>query len=186
MKKLFKLVLWIVLICVLIYGGMTAYKKIEKFIYPTDYADLVNKYAEENDLDKSLVFAVIKCESGFDKNAVSKIGAKGLMQLTPETYEWVSSKHGKKVDNSDELFDPETNIQAGCRLLKRHIKEFKSVKTALAAYHAGRGVTNRWLKDEKYSSDGVNLDKIPYSETESYVDKVINTVEKYKTIYNID
>lgn len=185
MKKIFKFTVWVVLIIAMIYGTMTAYEKIEKLIYPTDYADLVEKYAEENKLDKSLVFAVIKCESSFDKNAVSKIGAKGLMQITDETYEWICFKHGESINNANELFDPETNIKAGCRLLSRHLDEFKSVKTALAAYHAGRGITNTWLKDKRYSSDGVSLDKIPYSETEGYVDKVITTVEKYKTIYNI-
>ncbi|MGN0174431.1 MAG: lytic transglycosylase domain-containing protein [Acutalibacteraceae bacterium] len=186
MKKLLKFILWIVIICVLIYGGMAGYKKIEKYIYPTDYSDLIQKYADENELPRSLVFAVIKCESGFDKNAVSNIGAKGLMQLTPETYEWVCSKYGTKCKDSDELFDPKTNIQAGCRLLKLHLKEFSSVETALAAYHAGRGITNKWLNNPEYSDDGKTLKEIPYKETSAYVDKVIKTIEKYKEIYNIE
>lgn len=183
MKTFIKAVIWLVVIAVLIFGGKYSYDKIEKMIYPQDYKSLIEAYSEEYGLDKSLVYAVVKCESGFDSNAVSSIGAKGLMQLTDETYEWVCSRY---KDNSDkDLFIPEVNIKAGCRLLRLHLKEFGNVKTALAAYHAGRGITNRWLKNPDYSSDGETLDKVPYEETSKYIDRVVKTIDKYKEIYNI-
>lgn len=185
MKKLLKFIIWIVIICLLVYGGMTAYHKIERFIYPTDYADLVEQYADEYDLPQSLVFSVIKCESNFNPKAVSSIGAKGLMQLTDETYEWVCSRYAEKNIDNGNLFDPEKNIEAGCRLLTLLSKDFDSLETRLCAYHAGRNITLKWLSDSEYSSDGETLDKIPYSDTSSYVDKVVKTIEKYKEIYEI-
>lgn len=185
MKHFFKFILWVVIICVLVYGGMTAYHKIERYIYPTDYADFVEKYAEECELDKSLVYAVIKCESGFNPQAKSSIGAKGLMQLTDETYEWVCSRYGEKNVDNDNLYDPEKNIEAGCRLLKLLSNDFLSLETRLCAYHAGRNITLKWLSNSEYSFDGETLDKIPYSDTSSYVDKVVKTIEKYKEIYEI-
>lgn len=170
----------------MVYGGFKAYNKIQKSIYPTDYSDIIEQNADKYGLNRSLVFSVVKCESKFNKDAVSNIGAKGLMQLTPETYEWVCSKYGDTYNNSDDLFDPEINIKAGCRLLKLHLKEFGNVKTALAAYHAGRGVVNKWLNNSDYSDDGKTLKKIPYTETLNYVTRVTQTVEKYKEIYNIN
>lgn len=183
MKVFLKAVIWLVVIAVLVFGGMYSYEKIEKMIYPQDYKDLIEAYAEEYGLDKSLVYAVVKCESGFDSSAVSSIGAKGLMQLTDETYEWVCSRYKDTADG--DLFDAKTNIKSGCRLLRLHLKEFGDIKTALAAYHAGRGITNEWLKNSEYSSNGKTLDKIPYEETSKYADRVIKTIEKYKEIYNI-
>lgn len=185
LKHFLKFILWIIIICALIYGGMTAYHKIEHYIYPTDYADLVEKYSSEYELDKSLVFAVIKCESNFNPNAVSSIGAKGLMQLTDETYEWVCSRYGEKNTDNDNLYNPDKNIEAGCRLLKLLDKDFVSLKTRICAYHAGRNITLNWLKNPEYSSDGETLTRIPYSDTSSYVDKVVKTIEKYKKIYEI-
>lgn len=185
MKHFFKFILWIVIICVLVYSGMKAYHKIERYIYPADYSDLVEKYAEEYDLDKSLIYAVIKCESNFNPDAVSSIGAKGLMQLTDETYEWVCSRYGENNSNSDDLFDAEKNIEAGCRLLKLLSKDFDSLETRICAYHAGRNITIKWLSTPDYSADGKTLDNIPYSDTSSYVDKVVKTIEKYKEIYEI-
>ena len=185
MKHFFKFILWIIIICVLIYGGMTAYQKVQRYIYPTDYKELVEKYSNEYELDKSLVFAVIKCESNFDPNAVSSIGAKGLMQLTDETYEWVCSRYDEKDDDSNNLFYAEKNIEAGCRLLKLLEKDFTSLETRICAYHAGRNITLKWLENSDYSSDGKTLIEIPYSDTSSYVDRVVRTIEKYQKIYEI-
>ena len=65
---------------------------ILKILYPMDYVNFVEIYAEENNLDESFVYAVIECESGYDKQAVSYADARGLMQLTPETFSWLQRK----------------------------------------------------------------------------------------------
>lgn len=185
MKNFIKAIIWLVVIALLVYGGFYGYQKIQKTIYPIKYSEIIEKNADEYGLERSLVYAVVKCESKFNKNAVSNVGAKGLMQLTPETYKWVCSKYGDTYNDSDDLFDPQINVKMGCRLLRLNLKEFRNVKTVLAAYHAGRSRVKEWLNNSDYSDDQKTLKKIPYSDTSKYVEKVTKTIEKYKEIYNI-
>ena len=187
LKFLIKLAIFVLIVAIIAHFGMKAYRFIEKeYLYPTKYSEYIEEYAEQNTLEKSLVYAVVKCESGFDSGAVSDIGAKGLMQLTDDTYEWVLSKTTKAKPLENDLFVPEKNIQAGCALLRLHLDEFSDESTAIAAYHAGRSKVKEWLQDKNYSSDGITLTKIPYSDTASYVTKVITTKQKYQEIYNFD
>lgn len=187
LKFLIKLAIFVLIVAIIAHFGMKAYRFIEKeYLYPTKYSEYIENFAEQNTLEKSLVYAVVKCESGFDSGAVSDIGAKGLMQLTDDTYEWVLSKTTKVKPLENDLFVPEKNIQAGCALLRLHLDEFSDESTALAAYHAGRSKVKEWLQDKNYSSDGITLSKIPYSDTASYVTKVITTKQKYQEIYNFD
>ena len=187
LKFLIKLAIFVLIVAIIAHFGMKAYRFIEKeYLYPTKYSEYIENFAEQNKLQKSLVYAVVKCESGFDSGAVSDIGAKGLMQLTDDTYEWVLSKTTKAKPLENDLFVPEKNIQAGCTLLRLHLDEFSDESTAIAAYHAGRSKVKEWLQDKNYSSDGITLSKIPYSDTASYVTKVITTKQKYQEIYNFD
>ena len=187
LKFLIKLAIFVLIVAIIAHYGMKAYRFIEKeYLYPTKYSEYIEDFAEQNTLEKSLVYAVVKCESGFDSGAVSDIGAKGLMQLTDDTYEWVLSKTTKAKPLENDLFVPEKNIQAGCALLRLHLDEFSDESTAIAAYHAGRSKVKEWLQDKNYSSDGITLTKIPYSDTASYVTKVITTKQKYQEIYNFD
>ena len=187
LKFLIKFAIFVLIVAIIAHFGMKAYRFIEKeYLYPTKYSEYIENFAEQNTLEKSLVYAVVKCESGFDSGAVSDIGAKGLMQLTDDTYEWVLSKTTKIKPLENDLFVPEKNIQAGCALLRLHLDEFSDESTAIAAYHAGRSKVKEWLQDKNYSSDGITLTKIPYSDTASYVTKVITTKQKYQEIYNFD
>lgn len=179
-----RLIPWLLVLALA--AGLVAfgYNRVMRTVYPQKYKELVEKYSEENGLDPMLVYAVIKCESGYNPDAVSKADAKGLMQLTDETFEWVQTKAKEKEDLPPErLFDPETNIRYGTLLLKLHKAEFKSDELALAAYHAGRGIVNKWRANESYTDDGENLHTIPYRETEAYIDKVIKTKEAYTKLY---
>lgn len=168
----------IVTVCVIYFGTVS----ILKILYPVDYAEFVEVYSKENMLSDSFVFAVIECESGFDKNAVSSVGAKGLMQIMPETFFWLQSKTGESL-SEEELFDPETSIKYGTYLYSILLKEFKNEETAVAAYHAGMGNVRKWLKDEKYSLDGETLTDIPFPSTKSYVHKVMKTKNIYEKLY---
>lgn len=182
--KSIKILFSILLFALFIISIIFSYKKIERTIYPIKYSEYVTEYAEKYYLEPSLVYAVIKCESSFKQDAVSHKGALGLMQITPNTYKWLISK----IDNSltanvDDLFNEETNIKFGCYLLSLHLNEFENIDTALAAYHAGRGKVNEWLNNNEYSKDGITLETIPYNDTNSYVNKVINVQQKYQKIY---
>ena len=127
------------------------------------------EYSKKYGLDKAEVAAIIKTESNFNNKAVSPAGAIGLMQIIPETAQYISEF--LSMDEYD-LFDSETNIKFGCFYLSYLKKKFPYDETAYAAYNAGEGRVTEWLSDEKYSSDGVTLYNIPFKETSDYVKKI--------------
>jgi uncharacterized protein YycO len=115
------------------------------------YADMFLKAGAKYDVSPKLLAAVAKVESGYNPKAVSKAGAQGLMQLMPAT------ARGLGVDNS---FDPQQAINGAAKLLSSHLKEFKSLPLALAAYNAGGGNVHKY--------GGIP----PFAETQAYVPKV--------------
>lgn len=150
-------------------------------LYPMKYQQQVDRAAETYNLEKSLIYAVIRTESHFDPEAESHVGAVGLMQLMPESFEWLQGLRGQELDMS-ELNNPDVNIDYGCYLLRYFYDYYGSEETAVAAYNAGF-VVGDWLKDPNYSSDGKSLDAIPYGETERYVEKVMKAKKMYKKLY---
>ncbi len=154
-----------------------------RYLYPKDYADVVKKYSQQYAVDEALVFAIIKCESNFDRYAHSHADAYGLMQITKETYEWAAKREKDDMFAKNSLFEPETNIRYGCAIFSIFKNEFENEATALAAYNAGRGRVKNWLSDKNYSANGKTLDTIPYAETANYVKKVLRTKKIYNIIY---
>ena len=178
-KKIIALILTsAVLLWVLYFGALS----LLKTLYPLKYEEYVEVYAEENNLSPAFVYAVIKCESGFDKAAVSKVGATGLMQIMPDTFDWINMRLGRNAPYSMAT-DPETNIKYGCFLYGYLLSKYGRVQEALAAYHAGIGNTDKWLKDEAYSADGKTLHTIPFPTTNKYVKKVMLTENIYEKLY---
>lgn len=155
-----------------------------KTAYPQKYSSLVTEYSQKAGLDESLVYAVIRSESSFNKDALSSIGAIGLMQVTPPTLEWALNRtqEAGKYSSSD-LYTPEVNIHYGTVILAMLISEFGDEKTAIAAYHAGQGNVKKWLANPDYSSDGKTLYHIPFSDTRAYVKKVEATKKIYADLY---
>ena len=139
------------------------------------YAAHIKNYSTANDLNPALVAALIKAESGFDKNAKSDKGAVGLMQLMPETAEFIAGKVG--YNGKINLKSPDCNIYLGTEYLAYLSEKFEDETTVLCAYNAGEGRVSLWLSDEKYSSDGVTLYYIPFVETRKYVERI----NKYKS-----
>ncbi|GAA0085265.1 lytic transglycosylase domain-containing protein [Clostridium sp. CTA-7] len=178
----FKRIVTILIVILITYLGITLVMK--KYIYPYKYTEYVNKYSEEYEIDPYLVLAVIKTESDFNKEAVSKREAKGLMQIMDTTGQWAAKEIGINYFMPSMLFDPELNIRMGCWYLKALEKEFDNLDLILAAYNGGSGNVNKWLSDEEYSSDGESLNYIPFPETKKYVDKVKANYNIYKYLYN--
>lgn len=145
------------------------------------YSDLVHSAAQKYNLPKELIFAVISVESTFNPNAVSSVGATGLMQLTRDTFDWINKQtknpNGYVYEN---LFDPAINIDYGSRLLSMAIKEFGHLNNAIYSYHAGWGSVKKWLKNPDHSSDGMVLSNVPSKITENYLYKVLNAMPNYK------
>ncbi|MEV6494032.1 transglycosylase SLT domain-containing protein [Actinoplanes sp. NPDC051633] len=115
------------------------------------YGNLFVQAGNKYGVSPKLLAAVAKVESSYNPKAVSKAGAQGLMQLMPGTAK------GLGVKNS---FDPEQAINGAAKLLSNHLKEFKSVPLALAAYNAGGGAVHKY--------GGIP----PFAETQAYVPKV--------------
>lgn len=174
---------FLLLAAYLIWRGFIS-EAIERRLYPLYYTDVVEASADEFGLPPELVYAVILTESSFDADAVSSAGAKGLMQLTDDTNEWVAWRLGEEAEPS-RIFEPGLNIRRGCYLLSYLYERFGGWNEALAAYNAGVGRVDGWLNDILYSTDQKTLivDKLPIEETRSYIIKVLNSAEKYKKLY---
>lgn len=151
--------------------------------YPLGYQSYVERYSQEYGVDKYFVYAVIRTESGFRPDAVSDVGARGLMQLMEDTFDWVKFRTGDEETFYYDMFNAEDNIRYGCWLLGYLYDEFGSVEVAAAAYHAGRGNVNNWLSDSRYSSDGIHLDTIPIGDTAHYVSKITKAMDVYVRMY---
>ena len=156
---------------------------IFRVLYPLDYIETVDKYADEYNVPRVLLFAVIHTESGFQSDAVSSAGAMGLTQITPDTFHWLQTKTGENLPD-EALFAPETAIRYGALFYSLLLTEFDNDwYTAVAAYHAGRGQVNSWLQNAEYSTDGKALTTIPSKDTNHYVNKVLRAVEIYYNLY---
>jgi len=124
-------------------------------IYPIHYRDLIEKYAIEYEIDPYLIVSIMKNESKFNPNAVSKKDAKGLMQIAPITGEWAAEKLDIENYSEDMLFDPELNIKIGVWYLNVLKNEFdNNMEIMIAGYNAGNGNVKKWLNNKEYSKDG--------------------------------
>lgn len=167
---------------VLFLGGC---ESISKLSYPKDFETAVRLCCEENGLDEYTVFSIIKRESKFVHDAQSDKGAKGLMQLTGETANWVANKIGIANLSEEDLFDPYTNIRLGCAYFAYLLERYNNDKNlALCAYNAGPGRVDEWLSDANLSDDGKTLKSIPYEETNNYLTDILNYEKKYKQLYS--
>ena len=133
-------------------------------------------------LDPSLVYAVIKTESGFDERAVSRSGAVGLMQLMPATAKFICARE-KIVYEEEKLTMGAYNLKLGLLYLKYLSERFPAEETALAAYNAGEGTVREWLENTAFSEDGLTLKKIPYPETARYLKKIGKIKKFYDFFY---
>jgi len=157
---------------------------MKNYLLPIKYESYVEKYSEEYNIDKYLIYSIIKTESNFDKTAESNKGAKGLMQIMDSTGEWGAKEIGINYFLSSMLFDEELNIRIGSWYVNNLMEEFDgNIDLVLAAYNGGSGNVNKWLSDESYSEDGETLSYIPFNETKKYVDKVNITYKLYKYLY---
>lgn len=175
----------LVIIIILLYVALINVPNLLKFVYPIKYKEIVMAYAREFEIDPPLVAAVIRTESNFGASAESKKGARGLMQITPATGQWIAEKLGVKNYNDDMLYDPETNVRMGCWYI-RHLAGLYRGDFVLifAAYNGGRGNVDKWLKDESLSRDGKTLEAIPFKETENFVNRIKRNYMIYKELYN--
>lgn len=154
-----------------------------RMIYPLPYRDMIFTQAKEVEIDPYLVMAVIRVESKFRPKAQSIRGAKGLMQLMPETAKWAAEQMGETYQ-PESLFEIDYNTKIGCWYLAKLLKEFGgSLPLTLAAYNGGPGNVTQWLKQEVWNGELENIDDIPFAETRDFVERVLHSYDSYLRIY---
>lgn len=179
-------VVFIIILCVvaILFGVFRIQDMVLKMIYPQKYAELVNQYAEENDLDPLLVFAIIKAESNFDEDVISNSGAVGLMQLMESTAQEMADDLAIEIPTKEALFDPELNIQIGTYYFAYLLGIYEgNIYLSLTAYNAGIGNVNTWIEEGTIREDGSDIENIPYKETNNYVRKIVRDYRIYQDLY---
>lgn len=172
-------ILGILIIILIISFGITTYGTLTR---PVEYTNYIDKYSKEYDVDPILVYAVIKVESNYNPDAQSHMNAHGLMQILPDTGNWIAGK--LKMEYNDAMLkDPEKSIQMGTYYLSYLVHHFKDRDLAIAAYNGGLGNVEKWLADESLSKDGETLDDIPFVETKNYVVRVNDNYDIYNLFY---
>lgn len=159
-------------------------QRFSRAAYPLKYTAEVMRQSEATGVPPELLFAVIRTESGFNPEAQSSVPARGLMQLTQDTFEWVRYRLREEGEYVyEDMFKPEINIRYGAELLKLLRDELGSDLNVLCAYHAGRGNALKWLNDPAYAKDGEIVD-IPFGDTRRHVEKALETKRIYQELYD--
>lgn len=154
------------------------YINLRTHLYPKYYKEYVDIYTREYGVEDSLVYSIIRQESHFNKNVISTASAYGLMQMIIPT--------ARKFDvniKPIELLIPENSIKYGTHYLSLLLSDYKgSIATTAASYNGGPGNVKKWKLDE---NGDIIIDSITFTETQKYVEKVMNNYLKYKRIYDI-
>lgn len=151
---------------------------ITKILFPTPYEKNIKKYSR--DIDKSLIFSLIRQESAFDPKAKSSAGARGLMQLMPAT-----ARMYKKRLRKAELYKPNLNLKLGTKYLKYLLEKYdNSLIYTLASYNAGETNLRRWKKKYLISDNNlINVELIPFSETQGYIKYISRNMFFYRLVF---
>ncbi|HWI53427.1 MAG TPA: lytic transglycosylase domain-containing protein [Symbiobacteriaceae bacterium] len=183
MRRRWPLTYWMVLVVALAALGYFGGRWALSAVYPLKYREILFARAQESGLSPYLVAAVIRTESGFRPNAQSSQGARGLMQIMPETGEWAARQLALPY-TPELLSDPDYNLRLGCWYLATLQEEFEGdMVLALAAYNGGRGNVEKWLRDRQWTGEHHTLEQIPFPETRQYVTKVLRDFHRYELIY---
>ena len=155
-----------------------------KYLYPYDYQDTINFYADRYEVDRNLVASVILAESKFRQDATSVHGARGLMQIMPETGSWIATQIEDDSFSVDKLYNVNMNIKYGTWYLSELQTEFEGNEVlALAAYNAGRGNVYEWMEKYHWDINFKDYTKIPFPETREYVKRVLENKKHYNKLY---
>ncbi len=154
---------------------------IIKISYPQKYKEYVEKYSKEYQIDKELIYAMIKTESNFKQDAISKKKAFGLMQILENTAYEMADELKKEITKED-ILNPEINICLGAKYISNLIQKYGNIELAIASYNAGIGNVDNWLEQGIIKQDGTDLQNIPFKETNNYVRKILRDYEIYKKI----
>lgn len=150
--------------------------------YKRFFRDSVEKWSRYYSVDEYLIYGMIYAESGGREQAQSSAGAVGLMQLMPQTAKWLAWREG--IEYSEEmLLQGDYSIRLGCAYAAFLCERYDNYDCVIAAYNAGHGAVDKWLKDPEFSRDGKTLYRVPYAETENHIVRVNRARSIYLALY---
>jgi soluble lytic murein transglycosylase len=158
-----------------------------RILYPLPYRGIIQGEAKLRGLDPAQVAAMIRQESWFNATAVSGPGARGLMQVMPETGRGLASGAGIRDWDADLLFNPEINVALGTRFLADQMRAYDgSLPSVFAAYNAGPGRIRTWSQYPEYRDEELFTERIPFTETRDYVKILTRNMAVYRGLYEFE
>ena len=156
---------------------------VKEVVLPLRHEDIIRQQAHEKHLDPALVAGVIYTESRF-RDQTSRAGAKGLMQITPDTAKFIERLSGGSTFELSDLSTPQVNIAYGAYYLRYLLDRYGDNEAlALAAYNGGEGNVDRWV-DAARQAEALSIDAIPFGETRAYVRSVQSAARQYRSAYS--
>src|SRR3954447_11415003 len=159
-------------------------KAVQEIKLPLRHEDIIRQQAADKHVDRALIAAVIYTESHF-RDQTSHAGAKGLMQLTPSTADYIARKSGGTRFERADLATPQINISYGTWYLRYLLTKYRgNTILSLAAYNAGETVVDQWRRQASERGERFTVaDHIPFSETRDYVGRVLSARNQYRSSY---
>ena len=172
-------------VCAAVVSGLGP-DAVREFTLPLRHDDIIRQQAADKKLDPSLIAAVIYEESRF-RDQTSHAGARGLMQITPQTADAIAQHSGGTRFEQSDLGDPQINISYGSYYLRLLLDHYGGNETlAIAAYNAGMGNVDRWVAEAGGPDAFTSAEHIPFPETRAYVENVMDTRRAYRRNYADD
>lgn len=164
--------------------GIDGVRYLWEYAYPKAYSDSVDKYTKKFEVPSELVWGIMRAESHYRRDAISPVGALGLMQVMPFTGHKVATLIGDGNFTAPKLLEPETAVKIGSRYLKRLMDTFQNaIPLAAAGYNAGPHRVKSWLANFGTLDTDEFIEHIPFLETRNYVKKVMSNCEVYSILY---
>jgi peptidoglycan lytic transglycosylase len=156
---------------------------VKEITLPLRHEDIIRQQAARKRLDPALIAAVIYAESKFNPRD-SATGAKGLMQIQPDTARFIARRSGGTLFQVADLASPQTNISYGTYYLRYLLDRYHGNETlAVAAYNGGETNVDSWIAKSGKGQDDFTVDQIPFAETRAYVDRVFDARRDYRDEY---
>lgn len=164
--------------------GIEQGRGLWEYSFPKAYPTLVDRYSKEFDVPRELVWSIMKAESQYKKEAISPVGALGLMQVMPYTGNRVAEILGDKTFTPKQLLEPDSAIKIGTKYLQRLNRKFnQAIPLVAASYNAGPHRVKNWLQQFGNLETDEFIEHIPFLETRNYVKKVIANSYIYSELY---
>ncbi len=156
---------------------------VREITLPLHHEDIIRQQAADKQIDPALIAAVIYEESRF-RDQTSHAGARGLMQITPETADFIARRSGGVLFEQSDLSTPQVNIAYGAWYLRYLIRHYEGNETlAIAAYNAGQTNVDRWVRRAGGADSFDSARHIPFPETRAYVENVQERRGQYRDKY---